>query len=399
MIRSNRTHQTLTVPSLRTKVAYLADPHHYSPRPRSVGCIETHYAWVFLVGSHALKLKKPLCQTSMDYRTLADRERACRTELELNRRLAPAVYLGVTALRQTRTGRLSLRSGTRVVEWLVQMRRLAPARSLERTLLRRAVTERDWTRLAQTLAAFFAQTGRRPMSPTAYLTRLRHQTARTARELCAGDLRLDARQVSAVAKVQRQFLAAHGALLQGRAAQLRDGHGDLRPEHVFLDSRAARLCVIDCLEFDADLRRLDPAEEIAFLALECARLAGARTASRLLAQYRRCSADPAPAALIDFYMSRRAAVRAQISAWHLRDTAFALEQPVWRARTESYLADALRLGRRALTRASRGGASARNTARPVTPRRVPATTRAAAPRARRRPSAARAGRAAARPTA
>ncbi len=399
MSRSNRTLSPLAAPSLPAKLAYLADPRHHTPRPRSVECIETHYAWVFLVGSYALKLKKPMRQTSMDYRTLADRERACRTELQLNRRLAPSVYLGVTALKQTRSGRLSLRSGTRIVDWLVRMRRLAPQRSLERTLLRRGVTERDWARLAATLATFFARAERRPMSEAAYLARLQRQTARASRELCAADLGLDARRVAALTKVQRQFLSAHGALLHGRAAQLRDGHGDLRPEHVFLDSRASRLCVIDCLEFDADLRRLDPLEEIAFLALECARLAGARSASHLIAHYRRFSADCPPAALIDFYMSRRAAVRAQISAWHLRDPAFALERPAWRARAESYLGDALRLGRRALSRAGRSAARARGAARRVTPRGAPATARAAVPPERRSPSAARPGRAAARPTA
>ena len=399
MSRSNRTLTSPAAPSLPAKLAYLADPRHYTPRPRSIGCIETHYAWVFLVGSYALKLKKPMRQTSMDYRTLADRERACRTELQLNRRLAPSVYLGLAALKQTRTGRLSLRSGTRVVDWLVRMRRLAPRRSLERTLVRRGVTERDWARLTATLSGFFAAAEQRPMGEAAYLARLRRQTASTARALCAADLGLDARRVAALAKVQRQFLTTHGALLRGRAAQLRDGHGDLRPEHVFLDSRASRLCVIDCLEFDADLRRLDPAEEIAFLALECARLAGARSASRLIAHYRRSSADRVPAALIDFYMSRRAAVRALISAWHLRDAAFALEQPAWRARAESYLADALRLGRRALSRAGRTATAARGAARRVTPRGAPATARAAAPPQRRSPSAARPGRAAARPTA
>ena len=56
-----------------------------------------------------------------------------------------------------------------------------------------------------------------------------------------------------------------------RAAQGRivEGHGDLRPEHIFLDGTPR---IIDCLEFDRDLRLLDPVDELAFLALECERL-------------------------------------------------------------------------------------------------------------------------------
>ena len=70
---------------------------------------------------------------------------------------------------------------------------------------------------------------------------------------------------------QADFLANHGDLLEARAAQGRivEGHGDLRPEHVFLDGEPQ---VIDCLEFDRDLRLLDPVDELAFLGLECERL-------------------------------------------------------------------------------------------------------------------------------
>lgn len=107
--------------------------------------------------------------------------------------------------------------------------------------------------------------------------------------------------------------------------------------------------MIDCLEFDPDLRRLDPAEEIAFLALECERLGATHVADDLVALYARGTGDPVPHALIHFYASRCAAVRAQIAVWHLRDEAFAGESRKWRARGHSYLADALRHARSALT--------------------------------------------------
>ena len=336
-------------PNLAAKVDYLADPHHHAGHPRSVTCIETHFAWVFLVGTLALKLKKPLRQASMNYETLADRERACRRELLLNRRLAPEVYLRVHPLLQTRTGRLSLRAGVRVVDWLVEMRRLPTVRCLEHALLKGTVAACEWERLAAELAAFFTHAQPRPMSDRAYLARLRREVTQTGRELSARDLGLPVRQVAALTKIQLQVLEKNAGLFKGRGRRVRDGHGDLRPEHVFLGSRTSRPCVIDCLEFDPDLRRLDPAEETAFLALECERLAGEPAAVTLLACYRRHSGDPVPDALIDFYMSRRAAVRAQISAWHLRDPAFARERQAWRARTDAYLHDALRLGRRCAT--------------------------------------------------
>ena len=335
--------------SLREKVAWLADPRHYAGRRGPVEAIETHFAWVFLTATRAYKLKKPLRQGSMDHRTLGRRERACREELRLNRRLAPAVYLRVLPLRRDAKGALTLRpaAGSRIVDWLVQMRRLPAARMLDRLIAEGGLRPGDLDRLTARLAAFFRQAQRRPLTDEAYRARLSREIRRNADELSARDLGLSRLRILALSRAQADFLGRHACSLAGRGARLLDGHGDLRPEHVFLGTSSRRACVIDCLEFDRELRRLDPAEELAFLALECARLGASAAAEELLARYRRAARDPAPPPLIHFYMSRRAAVRAQIAAWHLRDPAFAGERRAWKTLAHSYLADALRHIRRA----------------------------------------------------
>ena len=342
--------------SLEEKVAFLADARHYRGRPRSVETIETHFAWVFLVGNRAFKLKKPLCRGSMNYSTLSHRARACRAELELNRRLAPGVYLRVVPLGRKANGALMRGRGVQVVDWLVEMVRLPRVRMLDRAILRGAIGPRDLEQLMARLATFFRRAKRWPMSDRDYRDRLRQQILRNAHELQARDLALDRTLTQLFARSQLAFLDRHGPLLTGRGAHLLDGHGDLRPEHVFLGTRSAAACVIDCLEFDSDLRRLDPAEEIAFLALECDRLGAAYVADDLVAQYAGATRDPVPQPLILFYKSRRAAVRAQIAAWHLRDAAFAAESDQWRASAHSYLAEALRYIRR--VRTLPGGTSA-----------------------------------------
>ncbi|MGA7540842.1 MAG: hypothetical protein WBW93_18965 [Steroidobacteraceae bacterium] len=331
-----------TACSLEKEVAFLADARHYPSRPRRVKTIETHFAWVFLAGKRAYKLKKPLRQASLNYSTLAQRARACRAELELNRRLAPGVYLRVVPLGRKPNGALMHGPGVKVIDWLVEMVRLPRARTLDRAILRGAVGPRDLERIMARLADFFRHARRRPVSDRGYLARLRRQILRNARELRARDLALDRRLTEQVVRSQLAFLDRHVQLLTGRGARLLDGHGDLRPEHIFLGTRSAAACVIDCLEFDSDLRRLDPAEEIAFLALECDRLGAAHIADDLVARYARAMRDPIPQALILFYKSRRAVVRAQIAAWHLRDAAFAAESDKWRASAHSYLAEALR---------------------------------------------------------
>ncbi len=336
---------------MREKVAWLADPRHHPGRPRAVAVIETHFSWVFLAGSRAYKLKKPLRRASMDHRTLARRERACREELRLNRRLAPDVYLRVVPLLGCPDGGLTLRQppagDCRIIEWLVQMRRLAADRMLDRVIATAGLRTTDLDRLAATLAAFFRHAEHRPLADGAYRARLRREIRRNADELRARDLGLSRLRIAALARAQLGFIARQPRAFAGRGARLVDGHGDLRPEHVYLGRSAADVCAIDCLEFDRNLRRLDPAEEIAFLALECARLGAAGAAKELIRRYRGVAGDPAPPALMDFYMSRRAGLRAQIAAWHLRDDAFAGQARQWRALAHSYLADALRYIQRA----------------------------------------------------
>jgi aminoglycoside phosphotransferase family enzyme len=331
-------------PSIGEKLDFLRDPRHYPDASERVAVVETHFAWVFLTDRRAYKLKKALRHGTMDYRTLAKRERGCRQELVLNRRLAPSVYLRVLPLSRLASGVLKVGRGQQVVNWLIEMRRLPESRMLDRALLQHTVTDADSERLVSMLSDFFANARPVPLTADAYRQRLRSRIAQNRRDLGAKDLGLSRRRIDAVIRDQFRFMDRCVDALGTRASRLVDGHGDLRPEHLWLGPPS---CVIDCIEFDADLRRLDPAEEIAFLALECVRLGAVRFADDLLRRYRLAARDPLPDPLFHFYLSQRAAVRARIAAWHLRDPRYTRRRP-WIARAHSYLEDALRYGRMAL---------------------------------------------------
>lgn len=307
--------------------------------------METHFAWVFVTDRHVYKMKKAARRATMDYRTLASRERGCRNELELNRRLAPTVYLDVVPLSRERGGDLVLGPGERVVEWLVKMRRLPAARLLDRAMAAGAVSDADLDGVLRLLSAFYRGTLPAPMRPRAWLERLERLTRRSAEELQAPDLRLPAERIEPVLEAQLLYIAAAEPFLAPRASRLVDAHGDLRPEHVFLGPEP---CVIDCLEYDPDLRRLDPAEEITNLALGCERLGRADVAARLLRGYRAAMDDPVPDSLFAFYTSQRAVIAARLAAWHVRDPMYAAEWQSWIDQARSCLDRALRHARSAL---------------------------------------------------
>jgi aminoglycoside phosphotransferase family enzyme len=297
--------------------------------------IETHFAWVFLTGPRALKLRKPVRRDSMDYSTIAARRHDSEEEVRLNRRLASHVYLGTLALTHETSGRLTIGGTGETVDWLVEMRRLDRARMLDALLARGAAPVEALARIIDLLAAFYA---REPAAITDGATldaRLRHQVAANHRALQT----LEPEASAALRNAQLAFLDGHRALIDSRAAGgcIVEAHGDLRPEHILVNDPPA---VIDCLEFDRNLRVLDRAEELAFLELECNRLGHGMQGLWLLKECLGRLDDRITAPMLQFYRSHRAATRGKLYAWRSLE-ADGGSPDDWRARARSYLADAL----------------------------------------------------------
>lgn len=318
--------------SIEDKVAFLREPASYPEVAGPVTAIETHFAWVFLAGRHAYKLKKPVSHHELDYRSLDAREWGCREELRLNRRLAPSVYQGVIPLASTTRGRLTLGGGVRIEDWLVQMERLPTADMLDTALKRDAVNSSDITRIVATLVGFFTSATPTPIDPPHYidacLTRLEENRAILERYAP----RLNPDLVRYLVEAHRAFITGAGPLLGVRGACVVEGHGDLRAEHVCLGPPVA---IIDCLEFSRELRLLDPAEEVALLTLEVAQL-DAPVAAAIKEEFCKHMPHAPPACILEFYMSHRAMVRAKLSAWHV-DGLNPGAEPAWVSRAQQWL--------------------------------------------------------------
>ena len=98
--------------------------------------------------------------------------------------------------------------------------------------------------------------------------------------------------------------------------------------------------IIDGLEFSRRLRLVDPADELAFLALECAMLDQPGAGLRLQRSYESLTGDRPPAPLIAWYTGTRALVRARLCAVHSREPG-ARPPAAWLARAARYLDSAL----------------------------------------------------------
>lgn len=323
--------------TLADKVAALKESACYpEPTSAAVQATETHMSWVFLTQAHAYKLKKPVRYDHQDFRSLAARRFYCLEELRLNRRLAPDVYLDVVPLCAATGGALRIGAAGAVVEWLVRMRRLPAEAMLDTLLARRAATPVHMRAVAARLAAFHRAQAPAPLEAAGYRALLVRHIDDDEQELCASLWALPAERLSGLFGRQRALLAAQSGALDARIAAGRvvEGHGDLRPEHVYLGEP---LAIIDCLEFSRELRTVDAADEIGYLAMECEMARAPGLAADLVQAWRECSGDAIPDALLHLYQSCRACARARLSIRHLRESRYR-GSPRWRRRALRYLA-------------------------------------------------------------
>jgi aminoglycoside phosphotransferase family enzyme len=340
--------------SLGDKVAFLGRSCAYPNTVHEVVRRETHMSWVFLAGDKAYKLKKPVRFPYLDFSTLARREAACRAELTLNRRLAPDVYQAVAELVLSPQG-LSIGGPGETVDWLVVMRRLDESETLERALVARRIAPWQLDRLVATLAAFYRRSGAVFASPAMYLSDWRLKLSYNRRLLLDPRLGLPAGLVRKVDQVQRRFLAKRSGLIADRVRSHRivDGHGDLRPEHIWLGDPVR---IIDCLEFNPQLRAVDPIDEIAFLCVECERLGAGWAGEYIKRRALRALQHDLSEELFTFYRCHRATLRARLAIVHLLESGPRTPDK-WPRLARTYLqlaaADALRLERMLRTRAGR----------------------------------------------
>jgi len=288
-------------------------PDLHLDRPGDVEVRETHISWVFLAGDRAFKVKKPIRLPYLDYRTPAQRLAMCRAEVELNRRLAPEIYIGVRGLVPRREGGLALAAaGDReAVDFAVEMRRFDDADTLDSRLRAGTAGAVELARLGRRLADFHARARAEPASDGAErVKRALDDTFATLHGQLAPPGR---RLIGARERMAGGILAAAWDELDRRGAggRIREGHGDLRLEHVILGELGP--AVVDCVEFDPGLRSIDVAGDLAFLVMDLHRIGRGELAPVLVAAYREAGGDPGSDALLALLAAYRAYVRAKVA--------------------------------------------------------------------------------------
>lgn len=308
--------------------------------------IDTHISSVLLAGADAFKLKKPLRLPFLDFTTLAARCHFCAEELRINRRTAPQLYVALRPVlgppQAPRLGRAdNAADAARAIDWAVQMHRFDPAQGLDRLAARGELDAALIDRLAQALADFQAALpappeGAAPPGDPDTVWRWADDNLHSLAELAAAlpparpeapaEQHTPAAQRATpddapdwpaeIARLRdwstRRFTALRPLMAERhRAGRVREGHGDL---HLGNWVRLGGVPVaFDAIEFNAELRWIDPVAELAFPFMDLLAHDRHDLAWRLASGWFERSGDYAGAPLLGWFAVYRALVRAKVA--------------------------------------------------------------------------------------
>jgi len=292
---------------------------HLAPQKR----IDTHGAVVFLAGERAYKLKRAVKFPYMDFSTASRRATMCAAEIEINRQLAPEIYLGVAPVRLVADGRFALgepgEQADDAVDSLVVMRRFDEDGLLDRMAERGALTPELMAALGARIARF--HDGLAPITsgfcmPDDY----RHSVAADVRQMREAGDRLDPPTSEALAEAMPRALEPFVDLVARRVAAgaVRRGHGDLHLRNIVMLN--GEPVPFDAIEFSDKIANIDLLYDLAFALMDLARQGLRALANRLLNEWLwRIGELPEATheealALLPMFLSRRAAIRAYVDS-------------------------------------------------------------------------------------
>jgi len=296
-------------------VEALSRQEAYPHATGTIEVVETHISWIFLAGSYAYKVKKPLDLGFLDFSTLEKRRHFCNEELRLNRRLCPEIYLSVVPVVRSPETFLVDAEGE-VVDYAVKMVRFDRAMELDRMLGQKLLKSDHVTLLAGMVAQFHMSLSAAPAEsefghPDHLIKPVLANFTHTEPVVQTPDEAARLETLKAWTAKEHQSLFAL-FLRRKKEGFIRQCHGDMHTGNMVLWKN--RIFIFDCIEFNENLSIIDVISDLAFLFMDLIHGGERGLAWRLLNSYLSETGDYAALPLLRFYTVYRAMVRAKVTA-------------------------------------------------------------------------------------
>ena len=306
----------MDLPSLQKK---LLNPEIYPDHPKTIKFIETHISLLFLTGNHVYKVKKPVDFGFLDFTTLEKRIYFCEQEVMLNRRLSPDIYLGVVKITHDQD-RILFDGKGEVLEYAVKMKQIPEELLMDKLLEKNRLTSQMIEAVSEKLVHFYSN------AETSDYIKSFAKPGRVKQDTDENFEQTEKYIGTAITKDVYEeiknrtngFLKERENIFHQRIAsdRIRDCHGDLRLEHIFLGDE---ISIFDCIEFNQRFRYTDVAADLAFLAMDLDYHERGDLNKPLINTYVEKSGDQDLMEVLDFYKCYRAYVRGKVESFRLED--------------------------------------------------------------------------------
>lgn len=261
--------------------------------------VETHAAHVFLVADRAFKIKKPVKLPYLDFSDRAKRREVLGAELDINRRHAPELYLGLNEV---------------LGEPVLVMRRFQARSLLSWKMAHGEMNDGLAVKLATMAAAAHARAPRRNTPGAEIMMGLGAQLSSAF--IDSPDIFAPAETLEFHALFEAA-LRADKALLnaRGQSGLVRRCHGDMHSGNIIVEQDTPKL--FDAIEFSETIATIDVLYDLAFLIMDVWTHGERQAANILMNRYlhgRRAEEDLSGLAALPLFLSARAGVRALVTA-------------------------------------------------------------------------------------
>lgn len=293
----------------------LLRPEAHPERPGEIELRQTHVSYLLFTPDFVYKIKKPVDFGFLDFTTLEKRRFFCEEEVKLNRRLAPGAYLGVSQITE-KGGAFFVDGPGKTVEYAVKMKRLDNGKCLSTLIASDRATPETLAQVARAIASFHlkARTDAH-ISGFGSIETIKGNTGENfSQTLPFIGKTLSERLHELIRDYTEGFLSFEAPLLHSRTKNgfIRDCHGDIHSEHVFIDGGVQ---IIDCIEFNERFRYSDVVADAAFLSMDLDFLNRHGLSTAFDDAYFHETGDYEGGRLMDFYRCYRAFVRGKVEGF------------------------------------------------------------------------------------
>jgi len=303
-------------------ISALMNPEAYDEIVENIRLVQTHISWIFLTGKYAYKIKKPVDFGFLDFSTLEKRKLYCEKELELNRRLAPDMYLEVVSITQS-DDKIKIKGEGKVIEYAVKMRELPQETMMLKLLEIGRVDDNLIDRIVKIISNFHSKA--KIINHSDFETVKFNWDENFDQTKPFINKTIGKNEFDFIETRIKNFLKTNEKIFAKRESEgkIRDCHGDLHSGNIFITDK---IYIFDAIEFNERFRFGDVANEVAFLAMDLDFHNKQDLSNYFVEKYIEYSKDKELKKVLDFYKCYRAFVRGKVTSFKLQDKTISVQE-------------------------------------------------------------------------